>query len=108
LAQASLPYSSKTSSIRTLSCRLFVSEEKLNSVYFSLNFNMYLLCVFVLCVPVLCVFVIGENMHVCFFWMVMCELRCELGGGVDGREGGKVVVAEYWISVAIPTHPTCL
>lgn len=108
MAQASLPYSSKTSSIRALSFRLFVSEEKLNSVHFSLNFNMYLLCVFVLCVPVLCVFVIEENMYV-YFSMVMCELRCELGGGgVGGREGGKVVVAEYWISVAIPTHPTCL
>ena len=59
------------------------------------------------CVPVLCVFVIEENMF--YFAMVMCELRCELGGGgVGGREGGKVVVAEYWISVAIPTHPTCL
>ena len=34
----------------TLSCRLFVSEEKINSVHFSLNFNMYFLCVFVLCV----------------------------------------------------------
>ena len=77
-------------------------------MHFSLNFNMYLFCVFVLCVPVLCVFVIEENMYV-YFSMVMCELRCELGGGgVGGREGGKVVVAEYWISVAIPTHPTCL
>jgi len=107
LAQASLPYSSKTSSIRALSFKLFVSEEKLYGVHFSLNFNMYLLCVFVLCVPVLCVLVIEENMF--YFAMVMCELRCELGGGVGGgREAGKVVVAEYWISVAIPTHPTCL
>ena len=59
-----------------------------------------------MCVCVVCVFVIEENMF--YFTMVMCELRCELGGGVGGREGGKVVVAEYWISVAIPTHPTCL
>ena len=56
------------------------------------------------------VFVCFCNWRKCvFFAMVMCELRCELGGGGGGgREGGKVVVAEYWISVAIPTHPTCL
>ena len=56
-----------------------------------------------MCVCVVCVFVIEENMF--YFAMVMCELRCELGGGVGGREGGKVVLAEYWISVAIPTLP---
>ena len=67
-------------------------------------FRLISICIFY----VLCgFFVIEENMF--YFAMVMCELRCELGGGGGGgREGGKVVVAEYWISVAIPTHPTCL
>ena len=45
-----------------------------------------------MCVCVVCVFVIEENMF--YFAMVMCELRCELGGG-GGREGGGGRILDF-------------
>ena len=52
-----------------------------------------------MCVCVVCVFVIEENVF--YFAMVMCELRCELGGGGGGgREGGRWC----WPNIGFPSQ----